>query len=257
MRKVQHPREVEIPTRLPGARKPSARAKDISEREFIPKLSVLIVDIGERGPNRSAALRDLRKFASKYGMEELWGAADALIAVIKNKKEASFDRIDAVDTIVSVLNAVRGKIVKKERGGITWSAESQVHVQGALPRVHSGAIIDAAEAEIAAEKKRFDRMEIVGEESTIGLLNSIALSEMFDNTDVAKAIRNGILKLESPHAKKLMNGIVLGETVDALEAKPKVVADEDSAAPAKPTGKVSLERLFHMAEDETDFSDVG
>ena|GEM_PF-3996605 len=250
MRKVQHRREIEISTLLPGARRPSARAKDISERELIPKLSVLIADIGERGPNRSAALRDLRKIASGYETEELWDAANSLIAVVKNKKEASFDRIDAVDTVVSVLNAVRKKIVKEEGKGVTWSAESQVHVQGTLPKVHPEAIIGAAEEEIAEEKRRFNRMEVVREESIIGLLNSIALSEMFDDTDVARAIRDGILKMDSPHAKKVMDRI-------ALEAKPEVVAEEDSASPAKPTGKVSLEKLFHMANDESDFSDVG
>ncbi|MCP4648305.1 MAG: hypothetical protein GY852_11350, partial [bacterium] len=225
----------------------SSTAKDVSEREFIPKLSVLLADIKEKGPNRSAAMRDLKKFASRYETEELWGAANALIEVIKNKDDASFDRIEAVDTMVSVLNAVRGKMVKKERGGITWSAEPQIPVQEALPSIHPGSVLHAAEEEIAAENNSFARMEIVREESAIMLMNSIALAEMFDNTDVAKAIREGILKMDSPHAKKIMSRA-------ALEEKPVVVAEEPAA---KPGDKLSLAAIFDTDKDETDFSGVG
>ncbi len=164
--------------------------------------------------------------------------------------------MEAVDTIVSVLNAIRGKMVKEEKKGITWSAEAQVPVQGALPRVHPGSVLHAVEEEIAAEKRRFERMEIVREESMIGLLNAIALSEMFDNTDVAKAIREGILRMESPHAKKVMNGIALGGKVNPLEATPAVRAEEPAVA-RKPREKRSIEEIFGVKKSETDFSDVG
>jgi len=220
---------------------------------FMPKHSALLADMEERGPMRSAAFRDMRKLASRFGKEELWETAGRLLDIIRDKEDDPFERIEAIRTIVPVMNAIRGKIVRGEHGGTTWSAESQVPVQEALPKVHPGALLHASAEEEKAEQERFERREIGREQTYIGSLNAVALVETFDNKEIADAVRFAISKLDSPHAKKLVNKRVLGNLVDPLEKRPDVRAEEPSEEPRKPK---SIEEIFDIPMEE-DFSDVG
>lgn len=257
MRKAYNSYVAEKPTVQPGEERVSSRApfrsfRDLGPDSFLPKFSALLAD---RGPMRSAAFRDLGKMASRFGKEELWESAKVLLKIIRDKGDDPFERMEAIETVVSVLNALRGKIANEEKGGETWSAETQVSVQGALPKLHPEAVLHADREEEASEKKKYGKREGLREQALIGALNSVALGEMFDNADIADSIRIAIGKLDSPYAKKLVNRRALDGLVDPLEKRPGI-QEEEPLGPTKK--KASIEELFGLHPDpETDFSDVG
>ena len=237
----------------PSSKVPVKSSSKPDSDSFMPKFSVLLEDMGNRGPMRSAAFRDLRNLAPRFGKEDLWDSANLLIGIITNKGDDPFERMEAIKTIVSVLNAIRRKISRGEKRGVTWSAESQVSVQNALPRVNPGSVLHATAEEVAAEKERFGRLESAREHAMIGSLNAVALVETFDNTDIADSVRLGIANLDSPYARKLVNKMALGDLVDPLERRPEVRVDEPSGVPQE---KQSLEKIFEFGPGE-DVSDVG
>jgi hypothetical protein len=243
------PREQKVPSNVPFK-----GSRNLEHDPFIPRISALLADMEERGPMRSAAFRDIGKLAPKLSNEELWDSARVLLNIIRDTQDDSFERMEAISSIVPVLNAIRGKIVGAETRGIAWNAESQVGVQGALPKLHPGAIIHADREEEAAEKEKYEKMEDVREHALIGALNSVALVEIFGNKKIANAVNLAIAKLDSPHAKKLVNRRVLNGLVDPLGEKPKLRAEEPSVHPEK---KASIEELFGIClEKKTDFPDM-
>ncbi|MBD3398487.1 hypothetical protein GF412_04650 [Candidatus Micrarchaeota archaeon] len=251
MRALHNRRESRLSTLPPGQKHAPSRAK--GNEGFFPRVSVLLEDIGEPGPVRSEAIRDIKRMLGRLDKEELWGSARALLNAIKDKDAEPFERMEAIDAIVPVLNAIHRKIAKEENEGEVWSAESQVPVQGALPKVHPGAVLHADKEEEAAEKKRFGKREGIREQALIGALNSVALVETFDNKEIADSVRLAIGNLESPHAKKLVNRRALNGLMDPMEAKPGVRTEEPSGHPKK---KASIEELFGL-DREDGFSGVG
>jgi hypothetical protein len=258
MRKLHDPHVAGRATLQPRAPRPSSNApvrgpQNRDPDSFMPKLSVLLEDMCNRGPMRSAAFRDLRKLAPRFDTEMLWEGANLLLKIIKDKDDDPFERMEAVKTIVSVLNAIRRKMAKEERGGVIWSAESQVPVQDALPKIHPGSVLHATAEEIFAEKRRFGRMECAREQATIGSLNAVALVETFDNREIADAVRKAIISLDSPYAKKLVNRMALANLLDPLEKAPEVKDREPSEIPEKPK---RLEEIFEFGPGK-DVSEVG
>lgn len=253
MRNLYSSPVVGSPTLQPRAPRPSSRipvgssSKPDSETPFMPKLSALLKDMEDRGPMRSAAFRDLRNLAPKFEKERLWDSANLLLKIITDKDDDPFERMEAIKTIVFVLNAIRKKMITEKRKGVIWSAESQIPVQDALPKVNPGSVMHAAAEDVAAEKERFGRMESVREHAMIGSLNSVALVETFDNTDIADSIKLAVARLDSPYAKKLVNRIALENLVDPLDRRPEVRAKEPSEVPQK---KRNLEELFDLGIEE-------
>ncbi len=66
----------------------------------------------------SAAFRDLKNFVPKFEKENLWDSANLILNIITNKKDDPFEKMEAIKTIVFVLNAIRKRRVTEEKGGV-------------------------------------------------------------------------------------------------------------------------------------------